>query len=86
VHLGLKNLLEGNGPLATLHLTALEERGTKHNLAQFRLYAQMMGCLIRNNSDNPDWADTYKACEVKYDLMNARLYLPIYRTLAGWNE
>lgn len=83
-HLGLKYLLEDNRPLATLHLAALVERGKKHNLAQFRLYGEMMGCLVRNNSETSDWAETYRACEVEYDRMNARLYLPIFRTLAGW--
>lgn len=84
MHLGLKFLTENNGPLATRHIALLEEIGTKHNLAQFRLYGEMMRCLVQNNSEAPDWAETYQECEVAYGGMNARLYLPIFRTLAGW--
>jgi len=84
MHLGQKYLLENRGSVAANHISALEEIGTKHNLAQFRLYAEMMACLVPSNSESSDWIAAYRDREIAYGRMNARVYLPIFRTLAGW--
>jgi class 3 adenylate cyclase/ABC-type transport system involved in cytochrome c biogenesis ATPase subunit/tetratricopeptide (TPR) repeat protein len=84
MHLGMKYLLGNQASEAVLHLAALNEIGTRHNLAQLNLYAEMMISLAESNSESPDWADIYGNCEVEYKKFNARLYLPIFRTLAGW--
>jgi len=84
MHAGMKCLLANQGPAAVNHITELGRIGRKHNLTQFRLYSEMLGALVPDNSESSDWIDTYYRCETEYAAINARLYLPIFRTLAGW--
>jgi len=84
MHLGLRGLLDRSESTALRHAMALREISSRFGLGQMNIYADSILSLIGGNHDNAGWVETYKTFEVGYAGLNARLYLPIFKSLAAW--